>query len=265
MNTLTFTSCQAASVDFVGEAMAAYVGRALGIATAFVGDIPWKEREARLDAGEIQIGWICGIPYVWRADEPDPQIELLVAPVMRGARYQDRPIYFSDVVVHQKSEFQTFNDLRHTTWAINEPGSHSGYYVTRHSLAEMGETSGFFDRVVEAGSHVNALQMILARKVDAAAIDTTVLETELRRNPIIQNHIRVIETFGPSPIPPWVIRREVPPQLRAAVREALARMHTDPHARSALQKAHIARFTPVRDADYDPVREMAANAENVSL
>jgi hypothetical protein len=46
-----------------------YLGAHLEVPTQFVNDIPWPEREELLDAGHIQVGWICGLPYVWKADK----------------------------------------------------------------------------------------------------------------------------------------------------------------------------------------------------
>ncbi len=67
-------------------------------------------------------------------------IDLLAAPVMAAERYQGQPVYYSDIVVHHASRFQTFADLRNATWAYNEPHSHSGYHVVRFHLAQTGES-----------------------------------------------------------------------------------------------------------------------------
>ncbi|MCK4975914.1 MAG: PhnD/SsuA/transferrin family substrate-binding protein [Anaerolineales bacterium] len=83
----------------------------------FVVDPPYPERERQPDSGDIDIGWICGLPYIGKADQANPTIELLVAPVMQAARYRDRPVYYSDLVVHHDSGFQQFADLRGASWA----------------------------------------------------------------------------------------------------------------------------------------------------
>ncbi len=124
MQTLTITSCMAPLADAFCATLAHYIGEQLALPTAFIGDIPWQERERRFDAGAIPICWICGLPYVWKADRGHPRIDLLAAPVMQGDRYQDRPVYFSDVVVRRRSRFRTFADLRGATWAYNERTHH---------------------------------------------------------------------------------------------------------------------------------------------
>lgn len=265
MDTLKLTSCMAENSEFVCQNITAYIARRLKIPATFVNDISWQERERLLDEGEIQGAWICGLPYVRKADQSDPQLELLAAPVMQGERYQDRPIYFSDVVVHRDSRFETFVDLRGASWAYNEPGSQSGYYVTRYHLAQLGETSGYFGRVIQSGGHLTSLRMILGRQVDASAIDSTVLDLELERHPEIESHLRIIETLGPSPIPPWVISKRLPPSFRQELRTLLIEMHHDSAGRQILEAGRITHFVAVEDRDYDPIRRMAHQAEQARL
>jgi phosphonate transport system substrate-binding protein len=265
MQLIRITSCQAPNADFVCQALTEYVAEKLDIATTFINDITWQEREQLLDQGEIQVGWICGLPYVWKADQPEPQLELLAAPVMQHPRYQNRPIYFSDVVVHRDSPFQSFADLRGASWAYNEPHSQSGYNITRYHLATLGETSDYFGQVIEAGAHQVALEMVLKRRIDASAIDSTVLELELQRKPELGQYLRIIEILGPSPIPPWVISKRVPRPLRRALRETLGGMAQDPTGQAILAAGQMARFAQVEDRDYDSIREMARLASRVQL
>ena len=265
MESLKITSLMAENVDFVVEAAVRHIGDQLGVDTSFVSNLPWQERERRLDAGQIHAAWMCGLPYVRRADLADRPIELLAAPVMKAPRYEDRPIYFSDVVVRRDSPFRTFADLRGASWAYNEPGSQSGYNVVRYHLATLGEVEGYFGRVVEAGAHQTSLRMILDGQIDASAIDSTVLEMEFERNPTIRSALRIVETLGPSPIPPWVVVRSLPQEQRQGLRGALLGMHHDRRGREILARGHIARFERVVDSDYDSIRRMAREAEPVRL
>lgn len=54
-----------------------------------------------LDLGEIQVCWICGLPYARKHDQGRAEIELLAAPVMRHPRYGGKPVYYSDITVHR--------------------------------------------------------------------------------------------------------------------------------------------------------------------
>ncbi len=264
MDVLKLTSCQAHNTIPVSQEIAAYLSQHLPIPVEFVDDIPWPERYRQLDEGQIHAAWICGLPYVCRFDQPNPKIELLAAPVMAGARYENRPVYFSDVVVHRDSQFQTFADLRGASWSYNEPGSQSGYNITRYHLATLGETAGFFGQVIGSGAHQQSLRLILEGKIDASAIDSTVLEWELAHRPEIGDQTRIIDRFGPSPIPPWVICTAVPLEIRQQLGQLLLGLDEEEDGRSILALGQLVRFTAVTNEDYDPIRHMARETEGVS-
>lgn len=269
---LFITSCMAPVADRFVQALADLIGRRLSLETRFVQEIPWQQRERWLDEGRIHVGWLCGLPYVWKADQTlvegagqPAALELLAAPVMQGERYGGRPVYFSDVVVRAQSPFMHFDQLRGATWAYNERRSHSGYWLTRYNLALRGLNGDFFGHAVGAGSHQRSLQMILAGEVDAAAIDSTVLELVLEGQPDLEERIRVLERWGPSPIPPWLVHRRMPLPLRKSLRQLFLGLHDDDEGRAVLRLARIARFVEVRDEDYDPIRQMARRAQDVTL
>src|SRR5215207_2550055 len=143
--------------EFVVDA----IGRELGSGAELVAGVSFDQ----FGNGEIDAGFICGLTYILLARQTPAQVELLAAPVIRGDRYAGRPIYFSDVIVHRDSPARTFADQRGRSWAYNDLDSHSGYNLTRHHLVQLGETRGFFSRVVEAGFHQQAIRMVAAREV----------------------------------------------------------------------------------------------------
>jgi phosphonate transport system substrate-binding protein len=259
--TIQFATYLAPNMHRVYARIVAYVGRHLGRPTTLACGTSF----AAFQRGEIDAGFICGWPYVeltrCRDRGQQPAVELLAAPVLQGARYADRPIYFSDVIVHRDSAYQTFLDLRGCSWAYNDRDSQSGYNLTRYTLARLGETRGFFGRVVEAGFHQEAIRMVASGVVNAAAIDSQVLAVELRDHPQLQDQVRVIDTFGPSTIQPVVVARRLPPPLKEALRAAFHTMGDEPTMRATLDAGFIARFVPIDDATYDDIRAMVAAAE----
>mgnify|MGYP003348416937 CR=1 FL=1 len=79
---LSFTSCMEDNAEATCRAIVAWLGDALNVETEFVDCVGWEERERMLDAGEIDVCWICGLPYVWKADAHAP-VEICAVPVMR--------------------------------------------------------------------------------------------------------------------------------------------------------------------------------------
>ena len=215
----------------------------------------------QFEQGEADLGVICGLPYVWLADRQPPAVEPLAAPILRGARYGGRPIYYSDVIVRHDSPITCLEELRGRSWAYNEPASHSGHTVTLYSLVAMDAQPGFLGRVVEAGFHQRAIRLVAAGAVDAAAIDSQVLAIELRDHPRLADGLRVIGSFGPSTIQPVVASSGLPGRLKDQVRELLASLTDDPLARPVLDYGLIDRFTTIDNAAYDDIREMLATIE----
>lgn len=260
---LRFASCMAPNAEPLFLDTVNFIAKQIPSEASAKHDVDWPERERMLDAGEIEVGWICGLPYIWKADLPSPVVELLVAPVMLAERYGDEAVYFSDVMVRTESPVEAFSDLRGARWAYNEPRSHSGYNVIKSYLFDIGETGNFFASIHEAGSHERALEWILAGFVDSAAIDTTVYETIVRSEPDIATKLRPVEILGPSPIPPWVVSTDVDLAQRKQLQQALTRMHLDTQGRQILQGYGVARYEVVTDSFYDPIRSMAQKARQV--
>ena len=70
------------------RAIAEYLQRKLNVPTEYITGIPWQEREALFDGGEIQVLWLCGLPYVHKADLAESSMELLAVPIPVGERYR---------------------------------------------------------------------------------------------------------------------------------------------------------------------------------
>jgi len=214
----------------------------------------------QFERGEVDLGVICGLPYVWLADRDPPPVEPLAAPVLAGERYGGRPVYYSDVIVRHDSPITRLEELGGRSWAYNEPASHSGHAVTLYSLVGMGAGPGFLARVVEAGFHQRAIRLVHTGAVDAAAIDSQVLAIELRDHPGLAD-LRVVGSFGPSTIQPVVAASRLPDACRREVRALLVELGDDPTARPALDHGLIERFVAVDDAAYDDIRAMLAVIE----
>ncbi len=258
---LRFATYLAPNMYPVYQCVADFVGRQLRRPVELV----VGESFAAFARGAVDVGFICGLPYVALARHSPSPVELLAAPVLHGERYRGLPIYFSDVIVRHESAYRAFADLRGCVWAYNDPDSHSGYNITRYTLVRLGETRGFFGRVVAAGFHQEALRMVADGRVDASAIDSQVLAVELRDHPELAAHVRIISALGPATIQPVVVASHVSPALKDNIRAAIYAIGDDPQARATLDRGFVARFEPIADAAYDDIRAMVAAAESADF
>jgi phosphonate transport system substrate-binding protein len=237
------------------------VGRRLSLPTELVVETSYESCEKDLN----EVCFVCSLPYVTFERRGLDLAVPVAAPVLEGARYGGRPVYFSDVIVHRDSPFQSFLDLRGRSWAYNEPLSHSGYGITRYHLVQLGETNGFFGKVVEAEFHQEAIRMVAVGEVDGSAIDSQVLGVELRDHPDLAERVRVVEALGPSTIQPVAVSRRVPEDLREAIRDVLVTMAEDPQVRGRLAHGLVERFVAVDAASYSDIRMMVDACEDAGF
>lgn len=263
--TIRMVSLMAANADPFYRALALALATHTGFRVELVEDPSWQERQRRFAVGDAEIAFACGLYYTRQVDDQRQPLALLAAPVPSAPRYGGRPVYFSDIVVHRESGFNDFAALQDRSLAYNEPGSHSGYNIVRWYLASRGLGDSFFSRVVEAGSHQATMRLVARGEVEAAAIDATVMEIELQEHPWLSQHLRVLHTLGPSPIPPAIVGPHVPQEIRMALRDALLRLHHTEAGRRVLELGRFSRFATVTDEDYTPIRRMDQVAQSVSL
>jgi phosphonate transport system substrate-binding protein len=241
----------------VYEVVTDEVGRRLGMPTELVVETDYESCKR----DENDVCFVCSLPFVMFERQGISPAEPLAAPVLQGERYAGAPVYFSDVIVHRKSPFRSFEDLRGRSWSYNEPLSHSGYGITRYHLLRMGETSGFFGEVIEAGFHEESIRMVANSEVDASAIDSQVLSVALRDDPALRRSLRVIDVLGPSTIQPVAVSKRLPKDLREDIRGVLLGLGDDPSCRKRLDIGLVDRFVAVDSSSYDDIRMMVDACE----
>ena len=203
MDHLRFGTFLAPNMLPVYEAVAAEVGRRLGVQTELVVETDYEA----CANDENEVCFVCSLPYVEFERRGIAPSVPVAAPVLHGERYGGKPVYFSDVIVRADSPFRSFLDLRGHSWAYNEPLSHSGYGITRYHLLELGETHGFFSEVIEAGFHETAIRLVACGEVAGSAIDSQVLAVALRDDPSLAQSLRVVDSLGPSTIQPVAVSK----------------------------------------------------------
>jgi phosphonate transport system substrate-binding protein len=212
---------------------------------------PEKGSEDPFSRDEADVGFMCSPSFVWLRESRSPPAELLgVAPVFEDARASGRPVYFCDVVVRRDAPIRSFAGLRGRSWAYNDVCSLSGYYSLLNRLAEVGADESFFGRMFRSGSHLKSMEAIIGGEADAAAIDSNVLSLRLREVPDLRERLRVIESWGPFPIQPVVVRSALDPELKEGLRASLLTASADPRTRRALSKFGLKGFVSVTDEDY---------------
>jgi len=252
MADLRFGTFLAPNIMPIYEAATEAVGSRLGLTTELVVETSYDSCVEDVN----DVCFVCSLPYVMFERQGVSPAVPVAAPVLAGRRYRGKPVYFSDVIVPTASDAESFHDLRGRSWAFNEPLSHSGYGITRFHLVTLGETSGFFGEVIEAGFHETAIEMVRTGNVDGSAIDSQVLAVALRDDPTLHDEIRIVDVLGPSTIQPVAISRRISRDIQAAIVEVLTSLHRRPETRRQLARGLVDRFVEVGPDSYDDIRHM---------
>ena len=235
------------------EAIVEHLRQALGLRASLSVDSrasgPMRGADNPFSRGEADVGFMCTPSFFWLREREEPPVELLLAaPVFRDDRARGLPVYFSEVIVRCESTVRTFSGLRDHSWAYNDPCSLSGYYNVLKKLAEMGEDDKFFDQMRCSESHSNSMEMVASGEIDAAAIDSNVLKIRLGACPEMGERLQVIESWGPFPIQPVVVRPDLHPELKDLLCAGLLSLSTDPPP--VLAGFGLERFAPITYEHY---------------
>jgi phosphonate transport system substrate-binding protein len=201
--------------------------------------------------GRADIGFLCAPSYLYLRSQGRPSIELVPAGfVFRDERAAGEAVYFSEVVVRPDHHAQGFGDLAGSTWGYNDECSLSGYFAALQELAELGRSETYFGRSVCTGSHDASIESILNGAIDGAAIDSTVLARAKRERPELERRLRVLDSWGPFPIQPVVVRSALGGAWLARIADALLDLHSVHRSGKRLSELGLERCVPIDDAAY---------------
>ena len=250
----------APQVTAVWDELFAYISAESGVALqviyhAFPQSI--EELWARPNMGCVLM---CGYPYA----QATPRPALLASPVPSPPHYDNKPIYFTHLLVAEDSPFQTIEETfgQRISWTIEN--SQSGYNAVRAFLLPYRTAERpllYRESVGPIGTFTVGVEGIRNDKIDVVPIDSFSYDLMRHYTPAKLAGTRVLATTPASPFPPLVAGHDIDQRSVDALRAALLRLHNEPSLQDALQTAMIKRFIEVTPEDYEPTLVQAATAE----
>jgi phosphonate transport system substrate-binding protein len=173
--------------------------------------------------------------------------------------------YRSCLIVHADSDLFSPEDTAGKTFAFNDPNSTSGYLVpSSFFMTEMGiDPQKHFAKVIFSGSHEASILAVANKKVEVASTNLPDLQQLTRENKVPRGALRVIWVSKLIPNDPVVVRKDLPPSLKAAIQESLVSMKSrSPEAFKDIG-AWVGNFVPADDAKYQVIRELNETAKRL--
>lgn len=178
--------------------------------------------------------------------------------------------YYSVFYVRRDTPFQSVQDLRGKNLGLVDPNSTSGNNVPRFALHQMGIVpEQFFGRVVNTGSHENAIIALQQGTVDVATNwwndeQESNLRRMERRNMARYDDFRIVFRSEQIVNSPTAMLTALPDELKQAIRTAFfALPEREPEIFRRMTDGQLRPWEPVTNAAYQPIIELNRFVDNL--
>lgn len=152
------------------------------------------------------------------------------------------------LITHRDSPIKRVADLKGRRIAHVAPSSNSGDLAPRALFKAMGIEPGKDYEVLYSGKHDNSIMGVVNRDYDAAPVASSVVERMQARGMFKADTLRVVYESAPFPRTAFGVAHNLPPDLRARIREAFVNFDFK-KSKLAAEFKDTERFTDVNYRD----------------
>ncbi len=171
--------------------------------------------------------------------------------------------YHSVLYVKADSPYKSIQDLKGKNLCLVDPNSTSGNNVPRFAMSKMGiEPETFFNKVVYAGSHENAVLGVQQGTCDAAfnwwndERESNLMRMD-RKGMAKYSDFRILYTSDLIVNSPFAYLSDLPSDLKAKIRDAFFQLATKDKALfDKIYEGKMQPWAPIDHKAYEPVVEL---------
>ncbi len=198
----------------------------------------------------VNVAYICGATYVDLL--PSKKIELLALPTINH-----KPYYYSLIIAKKEAKYKTIDDFKNSVFAMSDPESNSGSLVPRYEINKRGyKDNRFFKRIIYTYDHGESIEAVLDNYVQGASVDSVIYQAFLKSNPKQRGKLKIVQKFGPFPIPPFVISRKVSQKVKYKLQKALINMNKTNDGKQILSAMAIDSFIKPNNLSYAKIKKI---------
>ncbi len=239
--------------------LAHYVSAQLGRKSVFISGLSYTQVDDLFLKGAVDVGFLCNCHYARR--KAIVKFEAVAAPVIMG---YGQPIFQVYVIVPKDSPIRSLEDLKGKSVDFADPLSTTTLYAAFLLQGKNRTIESFFGKSIYSGSHDMTMELVAGKMVDAGFIDGHIWDYHNATNPVYASKTKVILRSQQFTIPPVVISRNTPEEVKRKIRSALLTMHHTAAGSDILKKLRIEKFVEIRDKDYQDVAQMYRMVKNRS-
>lgn len=205
--------------------------------------------------GQVHVAFYGPGSYVDAIEKAKAPIEAFV----KEDSVRSGTVYHSLMISKKGSGIKTLADAKGKDFAFVDPESTSGYKVpmTYFCLEAKIRPREYFGRVLFAGNHENVILGVARGTIPVGVTWDTGISIATNKGQIRGlEEFEVIWRSDPIPASPWAYRKDLPSDLKEAIRKAYLEFKDTPEGKKWLEARGLKGFVPASDKDYDPFRKI---------
>ncbi len=179
--------------------------------------------------------------------------QLGVEPLARPVNLDGTSTYHGYLFVRKDSGIRAVADMKGKRFAYVERATTAGYVFPLAFFKKNGvpDPRVFLGESFFAGSHDAAILAVLNREADIGAAKNTIYTQMAAENPRIEKELIILAKSGVVPQNCLAVRKNLDPELKHSLKQALLDMDKDAEGSEALRRFGARGFIETRDGDYD--------------
>ncbi|HME91216.1 MAG TPA: putative selenate ABC transporter substrate-binding protein [Myxococcaceae bacterium] len=234
--------------------LGAYLEKVTGAKVSFVPVSDYAATVEGLAARKLDLVWYGGFTFAQARRRTDTAIPLV-------QREEDAQFH-SKFIVPADSKAKTLADLKGTNFAFGSVSSTSGHLMPRYFLMQNGiDPDKDFAKVAYSGAHDVTAKWVESGKVQAGALNESVLAKLFEENKLDKAKVRVLWTTPPYFDYNWTVRGDLDPKLVAKLKSAFLGLdYANPEHKTILDLQRTKRFIPTSPQNYESIEKAAKAA-----
>ena len=189
--------------------------------------------------------------------------QLGVIPLARPINMDGTSTYYGHIFVRKGSNIKTAADMKGKTLALVERATTAGYVFPLAWLKRQGveDINTYFSDHFFAGSHDATIDAVLNNEADVGAAKNTIYERMQRLHPRIDKELVILASSPRVPSNGLCVRADLAEKYKKQLKNLLLNLHQDKKGIEVLEKLGAQRFVATGKEDYQPVLDLAAEAD----
>ena len=178
--------------------------------------------------------------------------QLGVEPLVRPVNFDGTSTYHGYLFARRDSAIRNAADMKGKRFAFVARATMAGYLFPLAYFKASGvhNVQRYLGEVLFAGSHDGAILSVLNREADVGAAKNTIYEQMSAENSRIEKELVILASSGSVPQNCLAVRKDLDPELKAALKQALLEMDRSAEGMEALRRFGARGFIETNDSDY---------------